>query len=528
MAWVRLDAPNVSTVEHYAMLESFRFTLLACALPMVVPACTRESNNAAQNQSGESSQTTQNQGSPSNSASSTLDATQTAETTPADTATTPSGADATSQEPGEDSSASATESAGNPSKEDSNETSSDENSDSSECANGEQQECAELENGAAVTFPTGAPLGSCKMGSKTCASGTWGKCIGTVAPKAQDRCDVPGDDSNCDGTPNSGCACVDGETRPCGHNEVGECKLGTQSCVGGKWSDQCVGAILPKKERCDGKNRDEDCNGSADLDDSSCECIDGKEEYCQRSGQKGDCKWGKKSCEQGKWTRCKEWARPIDEICGERARISGVKWTGDEDCDGGVDTSPFGRPGPSGCTRMMMDVDGDGFGRVGKDLSQMSKGESLEKLATACLCTSRPDMSKKYREGWVQVINGRANTDCGDCKDGGRQVQPTLPNRVYNEKFDQPSRCLKEVGYSQVFDYNCNGTEEPEFTGEFSCDFDATNGRCVKTGNWYEGEQPDCGQSADHVAGGSSCRLVDDTCEAAILGQLPQKKQSCG
>lgn len=407
-------------------------------------------------------------------------------------------------------------------------TSADEPADTGECKNGETAECGELEDGSVVKFPSGTPLGSCKLGSKTCSGQAWGKCTGTVGPAPKDKCDVAGDDSDCDGTPNSGCACIDGETRPCGHNDIGECKMGTQSCVGGKWSDQCVGAVLPQKEVCDGKNRDEDCNGSADLDDASCECIDGKEEYCQRSGKKGDCKWGKKTCKQGAWTACNEWARPIDEICGERNREPGVKWTGDEDCDGEVDTSPFGKPGPSGCTRMMMDADRDGFGRIGKDLSQMSKSESLSRLATACLCPSRPDISEKYREGWVRAVPGRANTDCGDCKNEGNLVQPTMTGKTYNEKFDKPSRCLQEIGYAKVYDYNCNGTEEPEFTGAFSCDFDATNGRCVKTGHWYEGEQPGCGETADHVSGGSSCTLADDVCETAILGKLPQKTQSCG
>lgn len=401
-------------------------------------------------------------------------------------------------------------------------------SDTGDCVDGATAECHELENGSPVVFPSGAPLGGCKLGSKVCENGIWGRCKGTIPPASEDKCDVPGDDSDCDGVPNSGCACIDGETRPCGHNDVGECKMGTQSCTNGKWSDECVGAVLPKTEVCDGKRRDEDCNGAADLDDARCDCVDGDSQYCERGGQKGDCKWGKKTCASGKWTKCAEWARPIDEICGERVGVSGVRWTGDEDCDGGVDTSPFGQPGPTGCVRMMMDADGDGYGRIGKDLSQMVKGEPLAKLATACLCTSRPDMAEKYREGWTRLVTGRANKDCGDCNVDGDLVKPTTPSNPYERKFLDPSRCLQDLGYSKVYDYNCDGVEEPEYTGEFSCDFDAVNGTCVKTGHWYEGEQPGCGKRADHVSGGSSCRLVDDNCESAILGKLPSKRQSCG
>lgn len=72
--------------------------------------------------------------------------------------------------------------------------------------------------------------------------------------------------------------------------------------------------------------------------------------------------------------------------------MSGVRWTGDENCDGKVDTSPFGKPDPRGYVRMMMDQDADGYGRIGKDLSKMKERDNLENLATACLCEERQDL----------------------------------------------------------------------------------------------------------------------------------------
>lgn len=342
----------------------------------------------------------------------------------------------------------------------SSESETGESSDTGECHEGAKSSCSELEDGSPVEFPSGEALGNCQRGFKTCVAGRWGKCIGTIAPASKDECDKPGDDSDCDGAPNSGCACIDGQTRPCGHNDIGECKLGVQACVGGKWSDQCTGAVMPRSEICDGENRDEDCNGSADLADSSCDCIDGDSEYCERGAQKGDCKWGKKSCVAGKWSGCSEWARPVDEVCGSRASVSGVEWTGDEDCDGRIDTSPLGKRGPDGCVDMMFDQDNDGYGRIGKDLSQMAEGEDLKNLATACLCLSRPDIQEKYREGWVRSVNGRANTDCGDCKDlDGEVVFPGSRSTTRTE-----NRCLKSLrwtlsgaGGPGYFDLNCDG-----------------------------------------------------------------------
>lgn len=331
-----------------------------------------------------------------------------------------------------------------------------------ECKPGEVFEgCHELPNGQPIEFPTGVPLGACKAGSKACVSGTWGPCEGAVVPALEDRCDVPGDDSDCDGVPNSGCDCVNGQTRPCGESDVGECKMGTQACVNGKWSEACDGVVLPTKERCDGKGKDEDCDGKADIEDTECVCIDDTKEHCQRGGKKGDCRWGEKTCIEGRWGRCAEWAKPEPEVCGTRPAVKGVRWTGDEDCDGGIDTSGFGKPGPRGCVRMMLDQDSDGYGRVGKDLSRMREGEDLINLATACLCEERPDMDKRIREGWVREVPSRARLDCGDCAPGyeGEKVFPGSQHSA-----TRPNPCLRGVGWKLsggregTFDLNCDRT----------------------------------------------------------------------
>jgi len=93
-----------------------------------------------------------------------------------------------------------------------------------------------------------------------------------IYPAATDVCDDL--DNDCDGTTDPACACTDGASRDCGR-EVGECALGTQSCVDGRWGD-CEGFTSPTDEVCDGA--DQDCDDSVD-EGAICAggetCVDG-------------------------------------------------------------------------------------------------------------------------------------------------------------------------------------------------------------------------------------------------------------
>jgi hypothetical protein len=94
-----------------------------------------------------------------------------------------------------------------------------------------------------------------------------------------ESCD--GNDENCDGVIDDGCPCTAGTpARACGvETGSGRCREGQQECVGGTWG-ACVGALLPRRELCDGE--DNDCDGTTDEDacntdtgggDDGCGCA---------------------------------------------------------------------------------------------------------------------------------------------------------------------------------------------------------------------------------------------------------------
>jgi hypothetical protein len=110
--------------------------------------------------------------------------------------------------------------------------------------------------------------GRCQAGSQTCEGGAsdatsgFGACVGSVGPASQDTCDED-DDGNCNGIPNEGCACVNGQTRGCGPDtELGLCQRGLQTCEEGAFG-VCEGAVFPAPRDCESAE-DNDCDGRPD------------------------------------------------------------------------------------------------------------------------------------------------------------------------------------------------------------------------------------------------------------------------
>ena len=151
------------------------------------------------------------------------------------------------------------------------------------CLNGAQELCAQ------------APLnakGSCASGTSTCTNGKFVTC--SVVPQARDTCD-PGNDATCNGIVNEGCTCINGASESCAaaHGAKGNCATGNSICSNGGWgacsispagSDTCAAG---DDANCDG-TANEGCactNGSA----RSCTVGDcGGQQTCG-NGQYGGC-----------------------------------------------------------------------------------------------------------------------------------------------------------------------------------------------------------------------------------------------
>lgn len=114
---------------------------------------------------------------------------------------------------------------------------------------------------------------------------TKGKC-NSCTPSAQRcegqasvSCDASGDHetrTSCPKACNNGvCAdCVDLQQEACG-SDVGACRKGARTCVGGMFSPVCLGEVTPTPEVCDGQ--DNNCDGQTDeCDDQALSCIQSK------------------------------------------------------------------------------------------------------------------------------------------------------------------------------------------------------------------------------------------------------------
>lgn len=143
-------------------------------------------------------------------------------------------------------------------------------------------------------------MGNCAKGTEACTGGKWGPC--SIAKQTSDSCAIMGDDANCDGTPNEGCTCVAGATRPCGPQIAqGLCKQGAQTCMANAWG-ACQGAVYPALRNC-ASALDNDCDGRPDNTiDTVCQCTIGQSLTCGGHpglDGKGPCRAGTQSCVAG-------------------------------------------------------------------------------------------------------------------------------------------------------------------------------------------------------------------------------------
>jgi hypothetical protein len=279
--------------------------------------------------------------------------------------------------------------------------------------------------------------GPCRAGLRTCVLGAdgrtteWGACDGSVGPGETDSCTVRGDDADCDGTPNTDCPCVDGDTQQCGSTtDTGPCAIGTSTCVDGRFG-ACVGAVPPAAQDSCAPGDDSNCNGSAN--DRFCQCFNGSTQACGVTST-GVCELGTQTCVNGSFGQCVGEVRPASRDCRSQQ---------DNDCNGSPDNTTDNvcrcTIGSTQACQTHPGLDGIGRCRAG---SQTCTGRSNNSSSdfNACTgsqgpsardcrsaqdndCDGRPDNTI---DGVCQCIPGQGNGPCsGDpnnsrCGDEGR------------------------------------------------------------------------------------------------------------
>ena len=241
----------------------------------------------------------------------------------------------------------------------------------------------------------------------------------TIYPGAPEKCD--GKDHSCSGVLDKGCACAGSASRACyplglasPTLNVGTCKGGTQSCIGGKWDGFCLSAVVPAPEQCDAL--DHDCDGQKGL--PSCPCKSGDVRKCYTKGPLalagvGRCVWGQQTCgSDGFYGTCSGDEAPLtEELC------NGI----DDNCNGTVDeeVDASGRPvmvrpacgkTEGVCAGSQKHCSGGAFGAC-TDLNygESAKAHGTVYAADATLC-----------DGVDHDCDGTIDTGCGS------RVCPTL------------------------------------------------------------------------------------------------------
>ncbi len=253
----------------------------------------------------------------------------------------------------------------------------------------------------------------------------------SVNPAALELCD--GVDNNCDTSTDPGCECSDGATpRACGTSDTGACQMGTQRCVGGTWAE-CVGAIEPRAEVCNGA--DDDCDGMEDEGLVVTPCYLDADSDGRGSGP------ATTQCEDPARTafgRCPSGYSNVAGDCNDanasiRPGATESCNGADDDCDGTADEGVR--------NTYYLDADSDGFGVTGSTTQACSPPAGYVAASGDC-----DDSSPSVHPGATEFCDA-VDQDCVPGNEPTRTFYRDMDGDLYGVASMTTQACAPPSGY---------------------------------------------------------------------------------
>jgi len=251
------------------------------------------------------------------------------------------------------------------------------------------------------------------------------------SPGPLDSCSVRGDDGDCDGLPNGGCVCVEGDVVDCGPPaNVGICVLGTSTCHNNKLG-ACVGAVTAQPRDCR-SHLDNDCDGAPDDDvDAFCTCTVGETTACAEHpglDGNGSCTAGTQTCVTAN-NNSTSTLGPCTGSLGPAARDCGS--TEDNDCNGTPDANDSTCACTVGELLSCNSHPSDGVGNCHAGTQVCIAGSSAGSSTLGpCEDEVGPKAADACTPGDDANCNGTANDECscinGATKSCGTDVGPCV------------------------------------------------------------------------------------------------------